>query len=78
MLIHCVAEEAFWLLGAFVNGVLREYYSKDRTGLRIDASVFAGVLWGSEPKLARLFRDVGVQRESPHPKPPLLGMTSPF
>lgn len=76
LLIHCVAEDAFWLFAGFVNGVLREYYAspsavRDQpsdkrskaTGLKVDAGVFVGVLWGSEPKLGRLFKDLGIHRE---------------
>jgi hypothetical protein len=77
LLIHCVAEDAFWLFAGFVNGVLREYYASasavrdlpsdkrsKATGLKVDAGVFVGVLWGSEPKLGRLFKDLGIHRES--------------
>lgn len=70
LLIHCVAEDAFWLLSGLINGVLRDYYAKDakgNNGMKVDAAVFAGVLQGSEPKVARLFRDVGVHRASPPP-----------
>lgn len=72
LLIHCVAEDAFWLLSGFVNGVLKDYYASPSggggvvggkaPGMKIDAAVFAGVLHGSEPKLARLFKDIGLHR----------------
>ncbi|KAI9639156.1 putative rab GTPase activator [Dioszegia hungarica] len=67
LLIHCVAEDAFWLLSGFVNGSLRDYYASPTgqsggkaVGMRVDAAVFAGVLAGSEPKLGKLFRDIGL------------------
>jgi hypothetical protein len=72
LLIHCVAEDAFWLLSGFVNGSLKEYYAAPTgqsggkaAGMRVDAAVFAAVLGGSEPKLAKLFRDIGLHRTSP-------------
>lgn len=71
LLIHCVAEDAFWLLSGFVNGGLKDYYAQPTgvsggkaVGMRIDAAVFAGVLAGSEPKLGKLFRDIGLHRMS--------------
>lgn len=69
LLIHCVAEDAFWLLSGFVNGVLKDYYAQPGSGgkaagMRVDAAVFAGVLHGSEPKLGKLFKDIGLHRES--------------
>jgi hypothetical protein len=64
LLIHCVAEDAFWLLSGLINGALRDYYPKEGNhGVRVDAAVFAGLLQGSEPKLAKLFKDTGVLRE---------------
>jgi hypothetical protein len=64
LLIHCVAEDAFWLLSGLINGALRDYYPKEGDhGVRVDAAVFAGLLQGSEPKLAKLFKDTGVLRE---------------
>lgn len=63
LLIHAVVEDAFWLLAGLFNGVLKTYYVKDRSGFRVDLHVFAGILQGSEPKVAQLFRDVGV---APH------------
>ena len=66
ILIHCVAEDAFWLLSGFVNGVVKDYYAKEKTGMRVESAVFQGVLNGSEKALAGLFRDVGLHRESHH------------
>lgn len=63
LLIHAVVEDAFWLLAGLFNRVLKTYYVKDRSGFRVDLHVFAGILQGSEPKVAQLFRDVGV---APH------------
>ncbi|WWD03223.1 hypothetical protein V865_001274 [Kwoniella europaea PYCC6329] len=62
LLIHCVAEDSFWLLSGLVNSVLKDYYtnSKDRTGLRIDSSVFMGLLMKEEPKLGKLFNETGL------------------
>lgn len=63
LLIHAVLEDAFWLLAGLFNCTLKTYYVKDRSGFRVDLHVFAGILQGSEPKVAQLFRDVGV---APH------------
>jgi hypothetical protein len=64
LLIHCVAEDAFWLLSGLINGALRDFYPKEgKHGLKVDSAVFAGVLQGSEPKIAKLFKDVGLHRE---------------
>nr|XP_019003008.1 uncharacterized protein I203_04045 [Kwoniella mangroviensis CBS 8507]OCF66469.1 hypothetical protein I203_04045 [Kwoniella mangroviensis CBS 8507] len=62
LLIHCVAEDSFWLLSGLVNSALKDYYtnSKDRTGLRIDSSVFLGLLMKEEPKLGKLFNEIGL------------------
>ncbi|WVR06760.1 hypothetical protein IAU60_003795 [Kwoniella sp. DSM 27419] len=60
LLIHCVAEDSFWLLSGLVNSVLKDYFTKERTGVRIDAAVLMGLLKGLEPKLAKLFRETGV------------------
>ncbi|RXK39913.1 hypothetical protein M231_02847 [Tremella mesenterica] len=60
-LIHCVAEEAFWLLQAFVNGVLKDCYSKEKSGLKGDIMVFEIVLNGSEVGLAGLFKEIGLE-----------------
>lgn len=86
LLIHCVAEDAFWLFSGFVNGVLRDYYAapargpsmnggemsrkaqqlgKDGVsiGMKVDSGVFERVLYGSEPRIGKLFKELGVQRE---------------
>lgn len=86
LLIHCVAEDAFWLFAGFVNGVLKDYYAappkalsmnggemtrrakqlgKDGVsiGMRVDSGVFEKVLYGSEPRVGKLFKEVGVQCE---------------
>ncbi|KAK8864699.1 hypothetical protein IAR55_001951 [Kwoniella newhampshirensis] len=60
LLIHCVAEDAFWLLSGLVNVVLKDYYAKEKVGMRIDAAVFVGLLQGQEPKLAALLKNVGI------------------
>ncbi|WOO81227.1 Carabin [Vanrija pseudolonga] len=63
LLIHAVVEDAFWLLAGLFNGVLKTYYVKDRGAFSVDLHVFAGILQGSEPKIAKLFRDLGI---APH------------
>lgn len=63
LLIHAVVEDAFWLLAGLFNGVLKTYYVKDRGAFSVDLHVFAGILQGSEPKIAKLFRDLGIARE---------------
>jgi hypothetical protein len=60
LLIHCVAEDAFWLLSGLVNTALKEYYMKDGPGLRIDAGVFDGVLRGSEKDLYNAMKAAGI------------------
>ncbi|WRT66684.1 uncharacterized protein IL334_003644 [Kwoniella shivajii] len=60
LLIHCVAEDSFWLLSGLVNAVLKDYYSKERTGLRIDAAVFMGLIIKEEPKIGKLFKEIGL------------------
>ncbi|KAK4687838.1 hypothetical protein P7C73_g2277, partial [Tremellales sp. Uapishka_1] len=62
LLIHCVVEDAFWLLAGLVNGVLKDYYAKEKWGLKVDSEVFAKVLLGSEPKLGKLFKEVKIER----------------
>lgn len=64
LLIHCVAEDAFWLLSGLVNTALKEYYVKDGPGLRVDSGVFEGVIKGSEKELAGLFKEVDIRGES--------------
>ena len=61
LLIHCVAEDAFWLLSGLINTALKEYYLKDAQGLRVDSGVFEGVIRGSEKDLANAFREAGVK-----------------
>ncbi|WWD16988.1 hypothetical protein CI109_101424 [Kwoniella shandongensis] len=60
LLIHCVAEDSFWLLSGLVNVVLKDYYAKEKVGMRIDSAVFTGLVQGQEPKLAALFKEVGI------------------
>ncbi|WWC89004.1 uncharacterized protein L201_003921 [Kwoniella dendrophila CBS 6074] len=68
LLIHCVAEDSFWLLSGLINTVLKDYYTggkdlkvqKERIGLRIDSSIFMGLLTKEEPKLSKLFDSVGL------------------
>ncbi|WWC62211.1 uncharacterized protein I303_104806 [Kwoniella dejecticola CBS 10117] len=62
LLIHCVAEDSFWLLSGLINSVLKDYHtnSKERLGLRIDSAVFMGLLAKEEPKLGRLLKEVGI------------------
>ncbi|WVF71143.1 hypothetical protein IAT40_005940 [Kwoniella sp. CBS 6097] len=60
LLIHCVAEDSFWLLSGLVNTVLKDYFAKERTGMRIDAAVFMGLLQGQEPRLAKLLKETGL------------------
>ncbi|ORY26333.1 rab-GTPase-TBC domain-domain-containing protein [Naematelia encephala] len=61
LLIHCVVEDAFWLLSGLINGVLRDYFAKDQSGLRVDSEVFRRVVEGSEKDVAALFRQVQIQ-----------------
>ncbi len=67
LLVHCVVEDAFWLLSGLVNGVLKNYWVKERTGMRVDAAVFQGLLSGSEKELAGLFKEIGLHRGSSRP-----------
>ena len=60
LLVHCVAEDGFWLLTALVNEVLKDYWAKERTVMRVDAAVFQGVLTGSEKELAGMFKEIGI------------------
>ncbi|WVQ99720.1 hypothetical protein IAU59_006862 [Kwoniella sp. CBS 9459] len=60
LLIHCVAEDSFWLLSGLVNTVLKDYFAKERTGMRIDAAVFMGLIQGQEPRLAKLLMETGL------------------
>lgn len=63
LLIHCVAEDAFWLLSGLINTALKEYYLKDEQGLRVDVGVFEGVIRGSEKELSTAFKEAGVRGE---------------
>lgn len=63
LLIHTMMEDAFWLMAGLFNGTLKTYYVKDRSAFKIDLHIFTGILSGSEPKLANLFRDIGVTRK---------------
>lgn len=63
LLIHCVAEDAFWLLSGLINTALKEYYLKDGQGLKVDAGVFEGVLRGSEKELFAVFKQVDLTGE---------------
>lgn len=60
LLIHAVMEDAFWLMAGLFNGTLKTYYVKDKSAFKVDLHVFAGILAGSEPQLANLFRDVDI------------------
>lgn len=63
LLIHCVAEDAFWLLSGLVNSSLKDYYSKDNIGLRTDQAVFEALVRGSEKDIANVFKEAGVKGE---------------
>jgi hypothetical protein len=81
-LIHCVAEDAFYLLVGMVEGLMKDYFSsnitssaaekldkegeKGQRGIKIDAAVFTGLLAGSEKGLSRKFKDLGIHRMSSH------------
>ncbi|KIR34313.1 rab GTPase activator [Cryptococcus deuterogattii MMRL2647] len=60
-LIHCVAEDSFWLLSGLVNSVLKDFYGKEKAGLKVEAAVFERLLSSSEPKLAKLFKEIELQ-----------------
>jgi hypothetical protein len=62
LLIHCVAEDAYYLLSGIVDGLMEEHFRGN--GVGIDANVFAGVLGGSEKALSRKFKDLGIHRKS--------------
>jgi len=61
LLIHCVAEDAYYLLSGIVDGLMRDHFH--RNGVVVDANVFAGVLGGSEKALSRKFKELGIHRE---------------
>jgi hypothetical protein len=60
LLMHVPAEEAFWLLSGLISRV-KDYYTSDARGLRLDAQVFTNILMGSDAKLAK-FMLVSEQR----------------
>lgn len=62
LLIHCVAEDAYYLLSGIVDGLMRDHFHGN--GISVDANVFAAVLGGSEKTLSRKFKDLGIHRES--------------
>lgn len=64
LLIHCVVEDAFWLLNGLVGNVMNQYFTDGEAGLKVDAAVFGGVLAGSEVKLGKKFRELGIHRKS--------------
>lgn len=79
LLIHCVAEDAFWLLDGMVGskGLLRGYIAAplhDRNGngaakgvvdVEVDSAVFIGLLAGSEKQMSKKFKELGLHRMSP-------------
>jgi hypothetical protein len=60
LLIHCVAEDAFWLLGGLVGGLLRGHYEDGAMGLKVDKGVFEGLVKGSEKEIWGLLKEVGI------------------
>jgi len=62
LLIHCVAEDAYYLLSGIVDGLMKDHFHGN--GVVVDSNVFAGVLGGSEKALSRKFKDLGIHRES--------------
>lgn len=46
-----------------MNSVLKDFYGKEKVGLKIEAGVFEKLLSSAEPKLAKLFKEIGLQRE---------------
>lgn len=80
LLIHCVAEDAYWLLDGLIDspsaplaGYLVPAPTPTGAGtgaggnenkIEVDAAVFAGVLAGSEKPMSRRFKDLGVHRTS--------------
>ena len=63
LLIHSVAEDAFWLLSGMMNSFLKTYFD-DPMNLAIDMRVFEVVMRGSEKELSGLFKQTGVKCES--------------
>ncbi|WVO15266.1 hypothetical protein L204_102922 [Cryptococcus depauperatus] len=60
LLIHCVAEDSFWLLSGLVNTVLKDFYSKEQIGLKAVSEVFLRLLMKEEMKIGKLLKDVGI------------------
>ncbi|WVQ77904.1 hypothetical protein IAR50_007610 [Cryptococcus sp. DSM 104548] len=60
LLIHCVAEDSFWLLSGLVNSVLKDFYGEGQVGLGVEAEVFAKLLGEKDSKLAKAFREIGL------------------
>ncbi|TYJ52193.1 hypothetical protein B9479_007208 [Cryptococcus floricola] len=60
LLIHCVAEDSFWLLSGLVNSVLKDFYGEGQVGLGVEAEVFAKMLGEKDGKLAKAFREIGL------------------
>ncbi|ODN97903.1 hypothetical protein I350_07538 [Cryptococcus amylolentus CBS 6273] len=60
LLIHCVAEDSFWLLSGLVNSVLKDFYGEGQVGLGVEAEVFAKLLGEKDGKLAKAFREIGL------------------
>jgi hypothetical protein len=46
-----------------VGGVLRGYYEEGAMGLKVDKSVFEGLVRGSEKEIWGLFKDLGIDCE---------------
>jgi hypothetical protein len=63
LLIHCVVEDAFYLLQGIMDGLMREYYLSEK-GIKVDSAVFTGLLAGSEKALSRKFKDLEIHRMS--------------
>ena len=61
LVIHSVAEDAFWLLTGMMETVLKEYYDTSGPEIRVDAGVFDVVLRGSEKDLATTFKQLGIR-----------------
>ncbi|KAL7422049.1 hypothetical protein Q5752_003822 [Cryptotrichosporon argae] len=64
LLIHCVVEDAFWLLAGLVNGALKTYYAKDRQAARADMRTFEVLLAQTVPDVAKLFQELGIETRS--------------
>jgi hypothetical protein len=80
LLIHCVAEDAFWLLDGLVGtkGLLRGYITTSDPAVNrpekgsgnggieveVDSAVFIGLLAGSEKQMSKKFKELGIHRMS--------------